>query len=513
VIRLRLATSPLERDEGEYAYIGQLMLQGIPPYKEAANMKFPGTYAAYAVIEAIFGQTAEGIHYGLLIVNAATILLMYNLGKRFLNDRLLAVLAAAIYSVATLSYSFCGQAAHATHFVVFFGLAGLAILFKALQNSKNVGFAVAGLLTGCAYMAKQSGFFFVPFGCFLIYSTKGWHLRSVDTLRSTIFFLLGAFAPFAVTVYVLNRLDCLDAFVFWTFRYALTYGTPISKVLRVLALQVEVVRSHGLAGGLLIIAIPALIPALFRSLQLPRKSYTQLVAFALVSMAGVSLGLVFRTHYWIQVLPAASLLCALSIKYVAAQSSRVFGFKHRAAHASVFLCIFLCGSILVAEARNLFLDKPVDIIRREFPDCLFAEAPAIANYIEQHSKSSDKIFVFGFEPEIYFYAKRHSCSTYVYLYSLFENQPYATYMQRSLTAEVERGRPRFFVVAHQSFFTPKIESQLPTCRWANAYLTQNYRPIFLLDRVPFGNHRIPAESVPSYTSASGLFYSVWERTD
>jgi len=52
IIRMRLATSPLERDEGEYAYIGQLMLQGIPPYKEAANMKFPGTYAAYAVIEA-----------------------------------------------------------------------------------------------------------------------------------------------------------------------------------------------------------------------------------------------------------------------------------------------------------------------------------------------------------------------------------------------------------------------------------------------------------------------------
>ena len=32
-IRIRLLDIPLERDEGEYAYTAQLMLQGIPPYK------------------------------------------------------------------------------------------------------------------------------------------------------------------------------------------------------------------------------------------------------------------------------------------------------------------------------------------------------------------------------------------------------------------------------------------------------------------------------------------------
>src|ERR1700675_418270 len=46
-IRIRLLGIPLERDEGEYAYAGQLMLQGIPPYKLAYNMKLPGIYAAY----------------------------------------------------------------------------------------------------------------------------------------------------------------------------------------------------------------------------------------------------------------------------------------------------------------------------------------------------------------------------------------------------------------------------------------------------------------------------------
>jgi len=41
IIRVRLADIPLERDEGEYAYFGQLILEGIPPYSLAYNMKLP----------------------------------------------------------------------------------------------------------------------------------------------------------------------------------------------------------------------------------------------------------------------------------------------------------------------------------------------------------------------------------------------------------------------------------------------------------------------------------------
>src|SRR5271154_7497323 len=76
VVRLRLLNLPLERDEGEYAYSGQLMLQGIPPYQLAYNMKFPGTYAAYAVIMRLFGETPAGIHFGILCMTTLTALML-----------------------------------------------------------------------------------------------------------------------------------------------------------------------------------------------------------------------------------------------------------------------------------------------------------------------------------------------------------------------------------------------------------------------------------------------------
>ena len=58
-IRVRLLDMPLERDEGEYAYAGQLILQGIPPYEMAYSMKLPGTYYAYALGLGCLGQPAR----------------------------------------------------------------------------------------------------------------------------------------------------------------------------------------------------------------------------------------------------------------------------------------------------------------------------------------------------------------------------------------------------------------------------------------------------------------------
>src|SRR5437879_4584565 len=76
-VRVRLGKMPLERDEGEYAYAGQLMLKGIPPYKEAYNLKLPGTPAAYALIMAALGQSPSAIHFGVALVNAGSIVLMF----------------------------------------------------------------------------------------------------------------------------------------------------------------------------------------------------------------------------------------------------------------------------------------------------------------------------------------------------------------------------------------------------------------------------------------------------
>jgi hypothetical protein len=132
-IRFRLRTMPLERDEGEYAYAGQLMLQGIAPYKLVYSMKLPGIYAAYALLLAIFGQTSAGVHLGLLLVNAATTVLLFLLAT-YLWDRLAGFIAAASYALLSTGPSVLGFAGHATHFVVIATFGGILVLRPSRQN-------------------------------------------------------------------------------------------------------------------------------------------------------------------------------------------------------------------------------------------------------------------------------------------------------------------------------------------------------------------------------------------
>ena len=154
VARLRLLNFPLERDEGEYAYAGQLMLQGIPPYQLAYNMKFPGTYAAYAVIMALFGQTPAGIHFGLLCMTTMTALMLFWLGKQIL-DWTAGMIAATFYAVMAASPSMLGLSGHATHFAAFFATAGLCVMWRTRQSGHGLMVMTSGLLFGAAILIKQ----------------------------------------------------------------------------------------------------------------------------------------------------------------------------------------------------------------------------------------------------------------------------------------------------------------------------------------------------------------------
>src|SRR5437899_10622345 len=128
-IRFRLRDMPLERDEGEYAYTGQLILHGVAPWKLAYSMKYPGTAACYAAFMALFGQTCAGVHLGLLAINAATIVLLFLLAWE-LTGLVSSCVAAATYALMSLSGDALGPAGHATHFVVLPAVAGLVLLWR-----------------------------------------------------------------------------------------------------------------------------------------------------------------------------------------------------------------------------------------------------------------------------------------------------------------------------------------------------------------------------------------------
>src|SRR6202051_313552 len=162
IVRIRLRNTPLERDEGEYAYAGQLILQGEPPYHLAYNMKLPGTYAAYAVMMAAFGQTVSGIRLGMLIVLLGNTLLMFFLGRR-LFGLLAGTVAAASYTLLANRLATMSLDGHATHFIVLAALGGTLLLLDAIDERRTTSLFLSGLCFGLAFLMKQHGILFAVF--------------------------------------------------------------------------------------------------------------------------------------------------------------------------------------------------------------------------------------------------------------------------------------------------------------------------------------------------------------
>jgi 4-amino-4-deoxy-L-arabinose transferase-like glycosyltransferase len=219
---------PLERDEGEYAYTGQLLLQGIPPYKLAYSMKLPGTAASYALLMSIFGDTTTGIHLGLIVINLVTVGLIFFLG-RYLMGELAGVAAAATYGVISLMPYVLGHAAHATHFVVLPAIAGALVLLRALNRQSTILILASGCLFGLALLMKQPGLFFVLFGVVYLFSRdRSEHVKLRQSALRSLIFLLGATVPLFVTCLLLWNVGVFEKFWFWNIKYAGRYGSQVS---------------------------------------------------------------------------------------------------------------------------------------------------------------------------------------------------------------------------------------------------------------------------------------------
>jgi hypothetical protein len=445
-IRIRLLDFPLERDEGEYAYAGQLLLQGVPPYRDAYNMKWPGTYAAYALIMGVFGQTTRGIHTGLILVNLATAALAFQLTRRICGDAGGAA-AAGTYALLSISPLTTGLAAHATHFVMLPALAGICLLQNMDDRTSPARVFFAGLLLGLAVLMKQSGAAFGVFGaawilwCERSSATRHWRRLAVRAGCLA----LGGLLPFGSMCLLLARAGVFDRFWLWTFQYARAYVSIVTLAkgaeLLFLAVSGLFVAAPGLWGG----AVLGLF-LLFCDPTLRRWRFF-ILGFALFSVLAVCPGWYFRGHYFIQLLPAAGLLVGVTIHV----AEGLFARSRLPVAPSVIPSVFFAVAVLWVLLKSggiYFRLTPDQACRVIYGANPFPESVELGRYLATHCPPDARIAVIGSEPQICFYSHRRSATGYIYMYPLMEPQPYATEMQKEAIREIEKANPAYAIFVH-----------------------------------------------------------------
>jgi hypothetical protein len=470
VVRLRLLNFPLERDEGEYAYAGQLMLQGIPPYQLAYNMKFPGTYAAYAAIMALFGQTPAGIHFGVLCLTTLTALMLFWLGKQIL-DGTAGVVAATTYAVMAASPAMLGLAGHATHFGAFFATAGLCVMWKARQNASRLMVFAAGLLFGVGVLMKQHVVFIGLWAvmAFIVQRVRQTQLPPAKRFWPVAAFGAGIILPFGVCCLILWHAGVFEKFWFWTIDYARQYESvvPLDQAPRLF--WERLCRLAGADPLLWLVAVTGLGLVWFDGRLQPARLW--FLGFCLASALTVVPGFYFRKHYFLLTLPAAALLagCAVSgARRLWSQRAK----NSRLGDWPVWCYALMVAATVMARSDIWFVKTPVQIARTIYGADPLPESEIIAQYIESNSGPDALVAVLGSEPEIYFLAHCHSATGYIYTYAQMEPQPFALKMQHEMISDIETHKPEFVVFADNIMSWNRRPDSDPTIfNWWDSYRT------------------------------------------
>ena len=512
-VRIRLRDVPLERDEGEYAYAGQLILQGIPPYSQVYNMKMPGIYAAYALILAVFGQTCSGIHLGLLVINAVTVLLLFLLVKKFL-DPLAALVAAAAFALLSLGQMVLGFTANSEHFVIFFAVGGILLLVHAVERQKWMALLGGAVLLGVAFLMKQHGAAFIIFaGLYLLFS----ELRRPPFIwekfvAAGILFLVGVLLPFVATCLVLKQLGVFGKFWFWTFVYAQKYvsSVPFLWGVQELARQMTaIVKSAVLIWILAGIGLTALF------WNKKTKCHRIFVGgFLLFSFLSICPGLYFREHYFILLLPAVAVLAgvgAASILDIFSRSRPLF--VANMMPALLFLVALL--SAVYQQKNFFFVMSPTMVSRFVYTLNPFPESLEIARFLRENSSENDRIAVIGSEPQICFYADRRSATGYIYTYALMENHSYARKMQEEMIGEIETASPKFLIFVNvPTSWLLRPDSEQMIFKWFQQYQQKYYQLVGIIDILGMDKTLYRwGKDASTYSPRSMYWLAVFQRTN
>ncbi len=443
LVRIPFVDLPLERDEGDYAYVAWRMLEGDVPYRDAFDQKPPGIYGVYAALFAAGARSGVAIHLLLYAWTAVCAVALHRL-VRERASRAAAAYAALVFALLSTDPRLTATAANTESFMILPIVASWLALGSARRDDRAAAWIACGawIAASCWFkpVAASNGLF-----------TLGW--AAIDAARSPRRGLgpelgrragligLGAVGLSAPILAALAAAGGLDDFLDIVVRHNVAYATDVP--LGQGAVQLGYTLRH-LAPSHAVVWLLALGGVLARS-EAPLRARLFLGGQLAAAFAGASVGLHYRPHYLVQLLPALCALAGIGLAAAAGALQRARPSLRPGIATAAAAAIPIAGFV-AADADFLLADSREVMSRRIYALDPFAESERIAEAIARASGPDDAVFVVGSEPQIPFLARRRSATRHILFYPLTGPFPDALERQREAMREVAQARPLFVVV-------------------------------------------------------------------
>jgi 4-amino-4-deoxy-L-arabinose transferase-like glycosyltransferase len=491
-------------DESIHAAVAQRLLDGGSLYQDAIDQRTPVSYYFFEAVFAIFGRKdLVGVRAIVAVMIGLTAALVFALGRRA-PSRTTAWWSVLLF--VALSTNLLGPsdayAANTEWFVILFTSAGACCLWLALEKNARWLAFVSGGSFALGFLSKQPALLdALPPLALLVYGAwlKTW-TRSTG-VRMAIWYAAGFAAVLAATVAHFAWHGTLGPAFFYTWRYNVQfYGPEISSLDRALTLLVPFRLLTHTYPWLLLVSVGALLAAAVRLVQFSpaanQRSGNPWILFVLLwfasSLAGATAGGRGFEHYYIQWIPAASLLAAWALGSLTEEFLRRVKTPRKSLQAFSW-----CATVLLALGAVHLVARPVLTRRPPAPP----PDPALraSEFIRAHSLRAETIFVWGYNPDIYLYSQRRPASRFVYCSFLTGLIPWTNLApekdtsyaivpgaMEELLADLQKSQPAFIVDCsagpHRRFEKYPLANFAPL----RAYVAEHYVEVESAQFVPQG---------------------------
>ncbi|KKR50582.1 MAG: hypothetical protein UT84_C0010G0005 [Candidatus Curtissbacteria bacterium GW2011_GWA1_40_16] len=409
VLRWNLLNFLLTTDEGAYAYITYFWQQGNKLYTDVWLDRPQGIFLIYRLVFNTFGDTTEAIRLFAAVYNSLTVIAIGALGKKLFNWQTGAI-SAFLFTIFSSGIAVEGFTANTELFINLPAIISIYFLLRIDTLSKRnnyINLILGGLFAGLPFLIKGSGISAILFATLytvylVIQKNKGVKATffKKDNLLPFMSLILGftiAIAPAFMHGFMLGIKNYLWGMIGWrVFEYNIL--TNVNQQLN------KFLQAAILIAPEWTLIIVLFVLWLFLIKKNTAKQKFVLKLFLSTSFLVAAMGGQWHRHYFVQILPALSLIGgAATYNLINLTNNRVL-----ACLLTIYLFINGLSIFMLINAIALFSKDMTQIVSYVYNNSFFPYNlnDKVANYITNHTDSTDTIYVFFSQSQIYYLTKR-----------------------------------------------------------------------------------------------------------
>ncbi len=445
-------TYPYGRDQGIYAYAGKLLLEGNMNYRYVFDLKPPGIHFLFAFIQLIAGESMLSARFFDIVWQSFTGIFIFLIAFRLTGSKALSLTSAFLYILLYFRLDYWHTLQTDGSLNLLFAISVL-LLLSSYENHSFLKIFFSGVLFAAALLFKYTIISFLPllFICFILSEKELFSLR----IKNIIVYCIGLLLPIISVTLLYYFSDSINELVDIQFVQTPLYTKIAYETESTKFIIDHIVRlfTYSVYSPLILFSAIAFIIVIIKK----KIDFVNLLLFAWIFSAIFSLLIQWKFYYYhfLVIIPPIALGTAyglsLTKEYLKLKPAlyktvfiffiigfTLFAFKPYIQNYST-LNDYIIGKQSLNEVyiKNGFTSDSVFMIGKTFK---------AVEQVKQDTNPDNGIYVWGFDPLVYYLSGRKCVSRFIYNFPLLWKADNNAFRKEFMN-EITKNNPKVIIVA------------------------------------------------------------------